>query len=112
MKYKLDISNRIMLLSMLPPFGEITTLRLVSELRETLSFTEKELKDHNIKSAPSGQTTWDKTNAKPKSVEIGEVMTGVIQVLLTSLNEDKKLQEAHISLWDIFFPIPKKEAKK
>ena len=45
---KLDVGERIRLLGILPEKGNLLTLKIVRELRDDLSFSEKEHKDFKI----------------------------------------------------------------
>ena len=44
MQYTLSVKGRLMLLGILPAEGDLTTIRIVRELREGLSFSETEHK--------------------------------------------------------------------
>ena len=46
---KLTIPERLVLVNILPPEGDYTTLKLVRKLRESLSFTEEEHKQLNFR---------------------------------------------------------------
>lgn len=95
------VKERLMLLAMLPSKGNVTTIRLLKELTEDLSFSEKEHKKYDIKSV-NGQIFWDDKKAKPKTIEIGPVMKGMIKDTLEELNEKQELQVDHLSLWEKF----------
>ena len=45
MEYALSVKDRLMLLGILPAESNLTTIRIVRELREGLSFSEGEHKD-------------------------------------------------------------------
>lgn len=102
----LSVFERILLLNLLPTDGDITTLRLVRALRESLSFSEDEHKAFAIVN-DGQQIKWDETAAKaaaPKSVEIGPVMRQVIVDRFAALNAAKQLQDIQIDLYDRFVP--------
>lgn len=67
---KLGIPERIRLLAILPEKGNLLTIKIVRELREELSFSEKEHKDFGIRTL-GNNIQWD-DNAKPKNVKIGD----------------------------------------
>ena len=104
---KLGVYERLILLNILPEQGDITTLRLVRQLRERLSFNEKEhaaLKFRNDESQP-GKIFWDGAAAEAMQeadIQIGPKMAALVHDLLAKLNKEKKLTEAHLSLCEKF----------
>lgn len=104
MKVALTIAERIALFGVLPPEGDIVTLRLIRELRNNLSFTEKELKDWGIKmeKADGGMTImWDSDyNNVTETFEIGETAKSLIVGQLEKLAEQKKLRMETLSLYE------------
>ena len=99
---KLSIAERINVLGVLPAEGNIITLRIVNELRDNLSFREKEIADSQITQTEDGRITWDPTAAKDKDVQIGDAARDVIKAALKKLDEDKKLTPALVPIWDKF----------
>jgi DNA-binding MarR family transcriptional regulator len=102
---KLSAKERITLSGVLPPTGNILTLRLVRELREDVSFSEKEAKDIDLKITPEGRATWDAAKEKKvgeKDINITDSMREVISKALQGLSDKEKLTQDHISLWDKF----------
>ena len=98
-KEKLSVSDRIVLLDVLPVQGDITTIRIVRALREDLSFTEAEHVKFGIR-AVGNQVSW-KSNGL-KEVEIGPKAREVIASAFKYLNEQKKLTPMHLGLYDRF----------
>lgn len=104
---KLNIPERLALLSVLPQEGSIITLRIIRELQSRLSFTEEEIKlyDINNKMLPDGSATitWDtKMTDKAKEVEIGNAAKGVISERLKNLDSQSKLHVSMIPLYERF----------
>lgn len=100
---ELGVMDRLVLLSVLPREGNITTLKIVRKLREDLSFSEEEHKTLNIKTSEQNKmTTWDNTIAVKKEIEIGEKATDVIVEALKKLSDSNKLHEDHLSVWEMF----------
>jgi uncharacterized protein YjaG (DUF416 family) len=97
---KLGIQDRIILLNVLPAEGDVTTLRIIRKLKEDLGFTEKELKENEIIST-EGKITW-KPSDYQKDVQIGEKASDLIKDSLTELSKQKKLQEMHLNVYDLF----------
>ena len=99
---KLTVFERLMLLNILPKEGNFVTLKIVRELREGLSFNEKEIKDLNLKVDDKGNATWNPAKDKNKDVEIGGQANKIIVETLEKLDKDKKLTESHLSVYEKF----------
>ena len=99
----LTVMDRLLLLNVLPAEGDITTLRIVRQLREELSFSEQEHTDLNIQHTPEGQITWTPTDVT-KAVEFGTKAHKLVSKALKKLNDDNKLTAQYIDLYDKFIP--------
>lgn len=98
---ELGVFDRLILLNILPKEGDFTTLKIIRELRETLSFTEAEHKALQFKQE-EGNIRWQTEADKPKEIKIGEKATDVIVGVLKDLNDKKKLTDQHFSLYEKF----------
>lgn len=100
---RLDVLDRLMLLDVLPPTGNVLTLKIVRTLRESLSFNEDELAALNMQQQGE-QVIWDRTKEDPKGKEIviGERATDLIITRLKELNEKEKLTPQHLSICEKF----------
>ena len=96
---KLGVLDRLALLGALPKEGDFTTLKIVRQLREDLSFTEDEHKKFNFR-AEGEQLLWD--NSEEKEINFGEKATDLIVSTLKQLNENKKLTEDHFNVYKAF----------
>lgn len=96
---ELNVKNRLILLRSLPQEGNITTLKIVRDLQNSLSFSEEEHKRLNFRSE-SGVARWD--NDFTKDINIGEKATDVIKESLQKLDREKKLHSDHLELWEMF----------
>jgi len=105
---KLNIAERVALLNILPPEGNLVTLKIIRELQTALSFSEDEVKRFKIKSnlAPGGLgafVTWDSDYTKEtKEVEIGDVAKGIIVEQLKALEGQKRLRMEMLDLYEKF----------
>ena len=99
---KLEVFDRINLLNIMPAEGNIVTLRVVNELREALSFSEKELADASIKQDSEGRIVWNPSAGVVKDVEIGDTAKGIIKAALQKLDDEKKLTPQLVPIWDKF----------
>ena len=98
-KFSLSVRDRILLLGLLPREGNFLTLRILSDFRQGLGFTEKELSDFNIRQVGE-QLTWDK--GVNREFLIGKRTKDIIIESLTTLDKQEKLREEHIPLYLIF----------
>ena len=101
MEYTLSVKARLMLLGILPPEGNLTTIRIVRELREGLSFSEGEHKD--LQMVQDGQQLqWQEGAVPDKVLDIGPKAQEVIREAIKKLDDDKKLVPDHLELVDLF----------
>lgn len=103
----LNVTERLMLLNILPSEGDLTTLRIVRKTREALSFSEEEHASLKFRREPTGdgRTTvkWEPDQDVKKDVEIGPKAQAIVKEALRLLSAKKKLREEHLFLWDLFF---------
>lgn len=98
----LSINDRLWLLNIISREGDVATLRLVRELREELSFSDKENEEHKIQVLPNGAVVWDKANTYTKTLSLGRVVHTLIADTLQKLNTSKKLNLECIDLYSMF----------
>ena len=97
---KLAIGERLMLLNLLPPEGDLTSIKIVRKLRESLSFNEDELEEYNIKVLDGGRISWD--SQEEKDIEVRAKARSLILKALHDLDEKGKVTEQHLSLFEKF----------
>ena len=98
---KLSMRDRFVLLNILPPEGDIATIKIVHRLRQDLAPTEQEFKDYKI-TQKEGQVMWDDTMEKkrgPQEKKIGPKAFMLIEEAFEKLNKDKKLTEGHLETY-------------
>lgn len=98
---ELSVSERLVLLSVLPNEANYLTLKIVRELKETLSFTEEEHKTYKF-SQEGNVIRWDDTGQTRKDITIGEKATDIVRDAFKKLDNHGKLREEHISLYERF----------
>ena len=113
---KLTLSERIILLGILPAEGDFTTLGILRNLRENLSLTEEENKEHEVMVIPNpkndGSATyqWKPESAKIEfEIEIGDKAKSIVKEQLLKLDKEKKMLPQHMSLYEKF--VQEKEGK-
>ncbi len=99
---KLEFSERLALLSVLPAEGTFVTLRIVRELRDALSPSEDEIKRFGIKQVDETQVRWNPGVDTTAEVPIGEKATDIIVAALKGLDDQAKLTEQHVSVFEKF----------
>ena len=100
MKTKLTLTDRFAILSILPAEGNFATLKIVRKLREQLSLTEIEIKDHKV--VQNGdQITWE-NGEKVTEMEFGEFAENMIKEQLIEMNEANKLEDKHFAIYEKF----------
>ncbi|KKL86544.1 hypothetical protein LCGC14_1943690 [marine sediment metagenome] len=95
---QLGIRDRLTLLTLFPVEGNFITLKIVRELRESLSFTEEEIKQYKFVQT-GNQVTWNDKQWEFKDIEIGEKASEIISEALKKLDEEKKLRDEHFTLY-------------
>ena len=99
---KLSVHERLLLLNLLPATGDITSIKLLRKVKEDLSFNEKENKDLGfVQDGEMLRWNSEKGNVE-KDVTIGEIITELIKTELKKMNEEKKLTDQHISIYEKF----------
>jgi len=99
----MSVLERLVALSILPKEGDYATLKILTSLRLSLSFTEEEMKAWEITTNPeNGRTSW-KEDAEVE-IPIGEKATDIIVDALKKLNHEKKLMAEGMSLYEKFIP--------
>jgi len=99
----MTVVERLAALNVLPREADYATLRILTQLKMALSFTEEEVRAFGITSDPvANRTTW-KESAEV-DIPIGEKATDIIIDALKKLNKDKKLTNEMMSLYEKFVP--------
>ncbi len=119
----LTVFERLLLLNILPAEGDITALRILRKLRETLSFSEEEhallkfryggddlpdqedLPEDQRKKVPEGQVFWVQEAVEPKDIEITGKAFHIVSETLKKLNDCRKLRQEHVPLYEKFVEI-------
>jgi hypothetical protein len=100
---ELTVVDRVILLSVLPREGDISTLKILRDLQAAIGFTEEEVEKLEMKSSEKG-TTWrqDEGAKLNKDIEIGPRAYNVIEDAFKRLSEAKKLTLEHLPTFEKF----------
>ena len=99
---KLSVLDRLSLLSLLPKEGDFTTLRIVRELRERLSFTEEEHRELDFRQTATGETEWKAAADPEREFEFSPLEVSIITEALKKADKAKKLTLDHMSVYEKF----------
>ena len=100
---ELSVLERLVALSILPKEGDYATLKIMTTMRLSLSFTEEEIKEWGISSDPlTGRNMWQEDAVT--EIPLGEKATDIIVGALKKLNHEKKLVAEGMSLYEKFIP--------
>lgn len=130
---KMTVIERIQLQNLLPAQGDFITLKLIRKLRESLSFSEKEIAEISFKNhwkcdicntkeiaaqvpkcpkcgeymTPAGMVNWDEGKAIKviKDVHMGRTMRDLCRSVLKKLSDDKQLTEQTMPLYEKFVEL-------
>ncbi len=108
---KLSVFERLLLLNILPAEGDMTTLRIIRQMKEDLSFTEEEHKALEFDMGEGGSVRWKADADTMKDVPIGEKGQDIIKEQLVKANDQKKLQLQHMALYERFVEGKEPEAQ-
>jgi len=98
---KLTVLERLFLLALLPQKEDMNILKIVRDLKGSLSLSEEEYKEFGVK-VENDRTSWNKKGQEEREIPIGEVAMSVCVDSLKRANKEKILTEQHISLYDKF----------
>jgi hypothetical protein len=97
---KLSVGDRLILLGVIPQQGDFTTLKIVRNMRDELSFSEEEHKKLNFRQEGE-MMHWGK-GVKSKEINFGEKATDIIVDAFKKLNDQKKLRIEQMELYERF----------
>jgi len=99
---KLTVAERLTLLGTIPQEGNYLDMKILRKFRESLSFTEAEQKLLEMRAPEDGRVYWEQEKDPNKAVYFGRRMEAIIVESLQKLNQENKLTEAHMSLYEMF----------
>jgi len=98
---KLNVFERLVLLPILPAEGDFLTLKIMRELKESLSMSQTDLDEFEVKQAGE-QVTWNEKGNEEREIEIGEKATEIVIDSLKKLDKEKKLTDRHFTVYEKF----------
>lgn len=98
---ELNVKERIVLRGLLPEKGDFLTFKEVRKLHEALSFSSEDVEEFGLAQA-DGQVTWKADKDVPREFTFNKVARGVIEKVLTDLNESGDIDEHTFGLYEKF----------
>ncbi len=94
------VEERLTMLNLLPPEGNLITMKIVHELRQALGFSDEEFTALDFKQE-NGRLMW-KEGTGPKEVKVGVKAASIVHDELAKLDKGGTLKEAHLTLCEKF----------
>jgi hypothetical protein len=101
---QLSVQERFALLDLLPQAGDFTTLRVIRELKEALSFSDQEHEILKFQILENDRVTWEHDMDLQKWIGFGWKQEEIIRAALQDADKKKKLKMDHLSIYEKFFP--------
>ena len=98
---KLNVSERLSLLQVLPAEGNFLTLKIMKDLTEIVGLNEEAFKEFGIKEV-GGQVSWNNKGTEEREIKIGEKATDIIVESLKKLDQQNKLKQNYFTLYEKF----------
>ena len=98
---ELTVTERLVLLQLLPQEGDYTTLKIVRRLREELSFDEDEHAALGFVQDDE-RVRWNPDADLVKDIDYGGKASSIVVEKLAELDEQKVLREEHLPLYEKF----------
>ncbi len=96
---ELTVMERMAVLGLLVPEGDLIYLRAKRDLVEKVGLTADEILEFKVVEA-DGLMRWDLTIPQGKKIDLSSGEVAMISDVLKKLVEDKKLHENHLSLYE------------
>ena len=108
---ELTVLDRLALLGLLPNEGDVTTLLIVRQLRESLTFTEEEHEALGFKYNDEKQLVWNAQPPQSREYDFPRKQREAIEEALNKADKAKKLTLDSLPVYEKFFPPEEPELK-
>lgn len=99
----LTIMDRLQLLQLLPEKGDLLTLRIIREAKESLSFSDEDHKEIGFTTKEDGNVVWELEKDPNKDIELSQHAFDMIKDELKRLNDTKELTLSQLEIYEKFF---------
>ncbi len=101
MEVSLTVTERVVLGSVIPQEGDITSLKIIRKLQSDLGFTEQENEDLGFKQE-NGNFGWDNTKETIISIDIGRKGMEIIVNALSKASDEGRLHISWLPIYERF----------
>lgn len=101
MEKKLNISERLMIMQILPKEGNFVLLKMIRDLNSKVGFSADEIQEFNIKTNDD-KITWDSKGMVEKAIDFKIKELEIIADALKKLDKESKLEFRHFSIFEKF----------
>lgn len=101
MGYKLTLTDRVVLPTILKLEANYTTLIINKDIKKKVQITQDELVKYKFKNLSDGNVAWEETG-EIFDIEFTDLEINEIKNNLNKLEQDNKLTESHIGLYELF----------
>ena len=98
---KLNIGERLMVMSILPKEGDFVTLRAIRDMVAKIGLSAKDMETYDV-TQKEGVTRWNKEGLKLAEIDFEVFELEIITSTLKKLNEDKKLTPQLFDVYEKF----------
>jgi hypothetical protein len=98
---KLNVGERLMVISVLPKEGSYVTIKMIRGLIEKLGLSAQEIKDFEVKEV-DGNVRWNSQGAIPIQVDFVDTELEIIRKQLRRLDTDQKLHPELMVVYEKF----------
>ena len=102
MEMKMNVMERIIALGLLPKEGNFASLKSLRVAKETLSLTPEEVEEFKFKIDENGDAHWNQLGREERPINLEEFAIEAVKSKLKEMDEDSKLEEMHVSLYEKF----------
>ena len=96
-KLELTVSERLLLPNLFPQQSDLVTMRVVTEFKMDVGFTEDEMKDWEMK-VEGDRVSWNPEKAQNVEIKIGPSVLSVLEKQVEKLSDDGKITEQMLTL--------------
>jgi hypothetical protein len=100
MKLKLNVKDRLLLLSILPGQGNLSQVRLIRETQLLLGFSAADHKVLKFETVEGGGMKWDGEAAKDKVFDIAAPISALLLNTFEKLQNESKLSIDHLDIYE------------
>lgn len=95
----LSVTDRLLLLGLLPQQGNITMLRVIREARQSLELSADEIVAWEV-SQVGDAVRWNQQKAADAEIPLSAAALGIARTAIRQFDTEGKLTTAHIPLWE------------